>query len=117
MSLAYGGVHHVTDPAVHDLEYVAVGVERLRYGGVPQEPLDVLGVDVAAQLQRGAGMAQIIEPDAGGQTSGPDRVVPLGAGYSPRGTGVSSEPIISHLQLGTAFASNRISIHHHKVLC
>ena len=49
MSLAYGGVHHVTDPAVHDLEYVAVGVERLRYGGVPREPLDVLGVDVAAQ--------------------------------------------------------------------
>jgi hypothetical protein len=34
----------------------------------PQEFLDVLGVDVAAEQQRGAGMAEVVESGFGGQT-------------------------------------------------
>ena len=47
---------------------MAVGVQRLRYGGVPQEFLHVLGVDVAVEQQRGAGMAEVVESGASGQT-------------------------------------------------
>ena len=56
-TLAYGGVHRVADPAVHAFEHVAVGVQRLRYGSVSQEFLNVLGVDVAVEQQGGAGVA------------------------------------------------------------
>ena len=64
--LPQGFVHRIADAAVHALEDVAVGVQRLRYGGVPQELLDVLGVDVAGEQQRGAGVPEIVEADAAG---------------------------------------------------
>jgi hypothetical protein len=62
-SLVYG----VGYPAVHPGQDVRVGVQSLRYGGMTQELLHVLGVDVAAQQQRGARVAEIVEPGRGGQ--------------------------------------------------
>jgi hypothetical protein len=61
LALAYSSVHRVTDPAIHALQHLAVGVQPLRYGSVPQRFLNVLGMDVAVE-QRGAGVAKIVEP-------------------------------------------------------
>ena len=58
--LAHGCVRRVADSTVHALQHVAVGVQRLRYGGVPQELLDVLRMNIAGE-QRGAGVTQVME--------------------------------------------------------
>jgi hypothetical protein len=49
--LSEGFVHYIADPAVHALEDVRVGVQRLRYGSVSQKFLAVLGMDVAVEQQ------------------------------------------------------------------
>ena len=59
--------HGVGESVVHTGEHVGVGVQRLRYGGVAQEFLDILGVDVAVEQQRGAGVTEVVEPDRLGQ--------------------------------------------------
>src|SRR5215208_861605 len=45
----------------HSGDHVGIDVERDRHGGVAQEFLDVLGVHVAAQQQRRAGVPQVVK--------------------------------------------------------
>src|SRR5215211_4277321 len=56
-----GLVYRPTRAAVHAGDYVRIGVQRLGYGGVPEELLDVFGVDVAGEEQGGAGVAEVVE--------------------------------------------------------
>jgi hypothetical protein len=52
-------VFHCTCGMVsHPGDHVGIGVERDRYGGVSEELLDVLGVHVASEQQRRAGVTQ-----------------------------------------------------------
>src|SRR5687767_6702196 len=61
----------VAYPAVHAWQDVGIGVQGLRYGGVPEKLLDILGVDVTAEHQRGARVPEVVEADRGGQTCMP----------------------------------------------
>ena len=56
-------VHRTGGPAPHAGQHMAVGVQRLRYGSVPQKFLDVLGMDIAGEQQGGAGVPEVVEPD------------------------------------------------------
>jgi hypothetical protein len=48
---------------------VGIGVQGLRYGGVPKKLLDLLGVYVPAEQQRGARMPEVVEADGIGVAS------------------------------------------------
>ena len=56
-----GLVYRPARAAVHAGDYVGVGVQGEGYGGVPEELLDVFGVDVAGEEQGGAGVAEVVE--------------------------------------------------------
>ena len=48
---------------------MGVGVERYDDGGVAEELLDELGVDVPLEQERGAGMPEVVEGD--GESAAP----------------------------------------------
>ena len=54
-------LYRIAHPAVHAWQDVGVRAQRLCYGGVPKELLDVLGVDVTAEQQRGARVPEVVE--------------------------------------------------------
>jgi hypothetical protein len=47
---------------------MTVSIQGEGYRGVPEEFLDVLGMDIAREQQRSAGV-EIVEPESLGQTS------------------------------------------------
>ena len=51
--------------------YVAVDVQRDRYGRVPQPVLDDLGGDASLKGERGPGVPQVVQPDLW-EARGPD---------------------------------------------
>jgi hypothetical protein len=48
---------------------MTVSIQGEGYRGVPEEFLDVLGMDIAREQQRSAGVSEIVEPESLGQTS------------------------------------------------
>ena len=53
--------HRARGMASHPGDHVGIGVQRDGHGSVAQEFLDVLGVHVAGEQQRRAGMTEVVE--------------------------------------------------------